>query len=107
VLVTSDLYKPLIGNGFFSFATSWKDESANAQFRAMDLHVGAEYMLSLTDASRVALRGGYSQDSDGKVTTPTFGMGLKYNWMTFDVAYFTASNTPLKNEFRFSGGVQF
>ena len=107
VLFTTDLYKPLIGNGFFSFVTSWKDEPANVQFKAMDLHVGTEYRPKLTDTSRVALRGGYSQDTDGKVNTPTFGLGLKYNWMTFDVAYFTAGNTPLKNEFRFSGGVQF
>jgi hypothetical protein len=107
VLFTTDVYKPLVGDGFFSFATSWKDEPASQQFKAMDFHVGTEYQIGLTDASYVALRGGYSHDEDGKVKTPTFGMGLKYNWMTFDVAYFTAGNTPLQNEFRFSGGFHF
>ena len=107
VLVTTDLYKPLVGDGFFSFITSWKDESASQQFEAMDFRVGSEYQLSLTDASAVAVRGGYTHDRDGKIKTPTFGIGLKYNWMTFDVAYFTANNTPLRNEFRFTGGFHF
>lgn len=107
VLFTSDVYKPLVGDGFFSFATSWKDEPAAQQLKAMDFHVGAEYQVDLTDASYVALRGGYTHDQDGKIKTPTFGLGLKYNWMTFDVAYFTAGNTPLQNEFRFSGGFHF
>ena len=107
VLFTTDVYKPLVGDGFFSFVTAWKDEPAKQQFEAMDLHMGTEYQFTLTDASYVALRGGYSHDHDGKVKTPTFGLGLKYNWMTFDVAYFTASDTPLHNEFRFSGGFRF
>jgi long-subunit fatty acid transport protein len=107
VLLTTDVYKPLVGDGFFSFFSAWKDESAKAQWDAVDFRLGTEYQLSLTDASYVALRGGYSYDKDGKIKTPTFGMGLKYNWMTFDVAYFRATNTPLNNEFRFSGGFHF
>jgi len=107
VLFTTDVYKPLIADGFFSFVTSWKDEPASQQLKAMDFHAGTEYQIGLTDASHVALRGGYSYDKDGNVKTPTFGMGLKYNWMTFDVAYFSAGSTPLQNEFRFSGGFHF
>ncbi len=107
VLITTDVYKPLVGDGFFSFVTSWKDEPFSQQLTAMDFRGGAEYQLNLTDASYVALRGGFASDRDGKVNTPTFGMGLKYNWMTFDVAYFTAGSTPLQNEFRFSGGFHF
>lgn len=107
VLVTTDIYKPLADEGFFSFVTGWTDSPASEEIRDIDLHIGAEWWYNLSEDSAFALRAGYSHDHDGKRKTPTFGLGLKYNWATFDISYFADTGAALRNVFRFSGGFNF
>ncbi|MCZ6636090.1 MAG: PorV/PorQ family protein [bacterium] len=107
VLLTTDIYKPLADQGFFSFITGWNDSEPDEEFKDIDYHVGAEWQYYLSEDSAFALRAGYSYDQDGNRKPLTFGMGLKYNWASFDLSYFADSNAALRNVFRFSGGFAF
>ena len=107
VLLSADIYKPLIADGTFAenLLKSWTDESLGDEFKEMDLHVGGEYRYGLSavqDESFLALRAGYSMDRDGDLKTPTFGIGLKYNQLQVDVAYITGEDTPMQDNTRFS-----
>ena len=107
MLVSVDLYKPLIADGTFAsnLLKSWTDEKMGDEFREMDLHVGGEYRYGLSavqDESFLALRAGYSRDEDGDLTTPTFGIGLKYSKIQVDVAYITGEDTPMQDNTRYS-----
>jgi hypothetical protein len=112
VLLSVDIYKPLIDDGHFakSLITAWADESMNNEFKEMDLHAGGEYRYGLSavkDESFLALRAGYSLDHDGDLKTPTFGLGLKYTMFQVDVAYITGEDTPLQDSTRFSLNLSF
>ena len=63
VLLSADLYKPLIDDGHFakSLVTAWADEPMGNEFKEMDLHAGGEYRYGLSavkDESFLALRAG-------------------------------------------------
>ena len=107
VLLTADIYKPLVDEGFFSFATGWSDTKGEEEFKDIDYHVGVEWRYDLSEDSAFALRTGYSYDHDGDRKTPTFGLGLKYNWATFDLSYFANNSAAIRNVFRFTGGFAF
>lgn len=112
MLLSVDLYKPLIDDGSFArnLLTAWTDESMGDEFKEMDLHVGGEYRYGLSavkDQSFLALRAGYSYDNDGDLKTPTFGLGLKYNMFQVDVAYITGDDTPMQDNTRFSLNLTF
>ena len=107
VLLSFDLYKPLIADGSFlgNLVKAWADEGMGDELREMDLHGGGEYKYGLSarqDEAFFALRAGYSWDSDGELKTPTFGVGLKYNRFQVDVAYITGEDTPMQDNTRFS-----
>lgn len=107
VLMSFDLYKPLIADGSFisNMVKAWADEGMGDEFKEMDLHFGGEYKYGLSarqDEAFFALRAGYSWDSDGELKTPTFGVGLKYNRFQVDVAYITGEDTPMQDNTRFS-----
>ena len=107
VLFTTDVYKPLADEGFFSFVTGWSDSPPGEEFKDIDYHAGAEWNYNLSEDSAFALRAGYSHDEDGKRKSPTFGLGLKYNWASFDLSYFADNSAARRNSFRFSGGFSF
>ena len=107
VLITTDIYKPLADEGFFSFTTGWTDSPASEELKDIDYHAGAEWSYLLSEDSAFALRAGYSHDQDGNRKSPTFGLGLKYNWATFDLSYFADNSAARRNSFRFSGGFSF
>lgn len=108
VLFTSDVYKPLADEGFFSFASGWADSPASEEFKDIDYHAGMEWSYNLSEDSAFALRAGYSYDEDGNRKSPTFGLGLKYDWATFDLSYFADNGSAARrNSFRFSGGLSF
>jgi hypothetical protein len=114
VLVLLDLYKPLVQRENPSLQavwSGWADEKGKREVEMfgrkvrlpreiaqIDLHTGIEY----TYGSFLALRAGYSADFDGELKTPTFGFGLTYDWVRFDMAYLTARHTLLENNTRFS-----
>jgi hypothetical protein len=108
-LITTDIYKPLPDRegGFFSFATGWTNDTPDAEFKDIDYKIGAEWQYTLSEESAFALRAGYWHDEDGKRKVPTAGLGLKYNWATFDISYFIDNSAALRNVFRFSGGFNF
>ena len=106
VLLVLDIYKPLVkSKGIFleSMVSAWADEDAKDEFEQIDIHAGAEYTYS----SFLSLRAGYSYDKDGHLKTPTFGFGLKYDWMLMDYSYLTAPDTPLQANSRFSVTLSF
>ena len=107
VLFTTDIYKPLVDEGFFSFITGWSDRGGSEEFKDIDYHAGVEWTYHLSEDSAFALRAGYSYDHDGDRKTPTFGLGLKYNWASFDLSYFANNNDAIRNVFRFTGGFTF
>ncbi len=107
VLFTTDIYKPLANEGFFSFINGWSDGTPEEEFKDVDFHVGAEWQYGLSEDTAFALRAGYSHDEDGKRTHPTFGLGLNHNWASFDLSYFADNSAALRNVFRFSGGFKF
>lgn len=109
LMITTDVYKPLSDRdgGFFSFVTGWSNDPPDAEFKDIDLKVGAEWWYTLSEDSAFALRAGYWHDEDGKRKVPTFGLGLKYNWANFDISYFADNSAPLRNVFRFTAGFAF
>ena len=107
VLFTTDVYKPLADEGFLSFVTGWSDSPTSEEIKDIDYHTGAEWSYNLSEDSAFALRAGYSHDEDGKRKSPTFGLGLKYNWASFDLSYFADNSAARRNSFRFSGGFSF
>ncbi len=112
LLLSADVYKPLIDDGHFakSLVTAWVDESMGNEVKEMDLHAGGEYRYGLSavkDESFLALRAGYSLDYDGELKSPTFGLGLKYTMLQVDVAYVTGEDTPLQDSTRFSLNLYF
>ena len=106
-LIAADVYKPLADEGFGSFITGWNDGSPSEELKDMDYHGGLEWSYVLSEASAFALRAGYSYDHDGNRKTPTFGLGLKYDWALFDLSYFAKGGSAVSNVFRFSGGFTF
>jgi len=102
VLFTTDIYKPLADEGFFSFISGWADSPISEELDDIDYHTGAEWSYSLSEDSAFALRAGYTHDQDGKRRDPTFGLGLSYNWATFDLSYFADNGAARRNSFRFS-----
>jgi hypothetical protein len=108
VLLSVDLYKPLIADGSFvgNLVKAWGDESLGNEFKEMDLHLGGEYKYGLSaqqDQTFIALRGGYSLDHDGDLNLWTAGLGLKFNIFQVDAAYiFGGSDNPLQDNTRFS-----
>ena len=112
VLLSCDVYKPLIADGSFAsnLVTAWADESLSDEFSEMDLHVGGEYKYGLSarqDESFLAMRGGYSLDTDGDLRLLTVGVGLKYNMFQVDVAYLIGDETPVNNNTRCSLNLMF
>ena len=65
---------------------------------------GMEYWYS----TYFALRTGYYYDKTGKISNPTFGVGLRFSNYGFDFGYTSGEpGHPLTNTMRFSLNVQF
>jgi hypothetical protein len=107
VLFTTDVYKPLPDEGFLSFVTGWSDSPISEEIKDIDYHTGAEWSYQLSEDSAFALRAGYSHDEDGKRKSPTFGLGLNYNFASFDLSYFADNSAARRNSFRFTLGLDF
>ncbi len=116
LLLSADVYKPLIDDGHFakSLVTAWVDESMGNEVKEMDLHAGGEYRYGLSavkDESFLAMRAGYFLDHDGELRSPTFGLGLKYTKLQIDWAYIIGEGsdkgTPLQDTNRFSLNLYF
>ncbi len=108
VLFSTDIYKPLADEGFSSFITGWADSRASEEFKDIDYHTGLEWSYNLSDASAFALRSGYTHDTDGNRKALTFGLGLNYDWASFDLSYFVPTNkdrSAFGEVFRFSFGL--
>lgn len=89
-LITGEMNKILVGLDD-GFSTELKEAIFNggAEFEFLDL---------------IAFRGGYIYDEDGKVKTPTFGVGLRpIKPVRFDVSYIpSSSDVALANTLRWS-----
>jgi hypothetical protein len=90
-------------NGLLEVGNS-EDRSPADEFKSLIHSVGLEYWYN----EMFAIRGGYYYDSEGKITTPTVGAGLRYGNYGFDFGYTVAEEThPLNNTMRFSLMLKF
>jgi len=90
-------------NGLLEVGNS-DDRSFTDEFRSLIHSFGAEYWYN----EMFAIRAGYYYDSEGKITTPTVGAGLRYGNYGFDFGYTIAEEThPLNNTMRFSLMLKF
>ncbi len=114
IMLTADFYKPLItrdSNFLVALVKAWGDESFKNERGEIDIHLGGEYQYFLdpNQNSFFALRAGYTYDKDGEIKTPTFGVGLKYDWVRFDFAYISggSKDSPLQDSTKFSVNLNF
>lgn len=112
ILLSLDLYKPLIASGSFAsnLVKAWADEPMSDEFKEMDLHMGGEYRYGLSarkEETFLALRGGYSLDYDGELSLFTAGIGVRYNLFQIDAAYIFGKDTPHDESIRYSLNLVF
>ena len=99
-----DIYKPLVrrhGSPIEALLKGWYDE--DDEFKQIDFKFGAEYVYN----NFMAFRAGYSYDEDGDLKSPTFGVGIIYDRITADVAYYAVTDNPMQDSMRFSVGYNF
>ena len=76
-----------------------KDRSINNELEKLVHNFGMEYWYS----EYFALRAGYYLDQSGKISNPTFGVGLRFSGYGFDFGYTSGEpGHPLANTMRFS-----
>ncbi|MFA6472887.1 MAG: PorV/PorQ family protein, partial [Candidatus Latescibacterota bacterium] len=106
LLFALDIYKPLVmrsGSPFEALFKGWYDEPMKDEMRQIDYHIGAEYTYN----NFMALRAGYTADTDGEVISPTFGVGIIYDKLNVDIAYYAGRDNPMQDSMRFSLGYNF
>ena len=99
-----DIYKPLVrrhGSPVESLYKGWYDE--DNEFEQIDFKFGTEYVYN----NFMALRAGYTFDDDGELKSPTFGVGIIWDKINVDIAYYGARDNPLQDTTRFSAGYNF
>lgn len=99
-----DIYKPLVrrlGSPFEALIKAWYDESN--EFEQVDFKIGSEYVWS----NFIAFRAGYTYDKDGDLKSPTFGIGIIYDRIHFDMAYYGVRDNIQQDSTRFSAAYNF
>lgn len=102
--LTTDIYKPLVrrsGSPVEALYKGWYDE--DNEFEQIDFKFGTEYVYN----NFIALRAGYSYDKDGDIQSPTFGVGIIYDRLNVDIAYYGARDNPMQDSTRFSAAYNF
>ena len=80
------------------------DRSISNELDKLVHNFGLEYWYS----TYFALRSGYYYDKTGKISNPTFGIGLRFSNYGFDFGYTSGKpGHPLTNTMRFSMNMQF
>ena len=80
------------------------DRSLSNELDKLVHNFGLEYWYS----TYFALRSGYYYDKTGKISNPTFGIGLRFSNYGFDFGYTSGKpGHPLTNTMRFSMNMQF
>jgi len=99
-----DVYKPLVrrqGSPLEALYKGWYDEEK--EFEQIDFKFGTEYVYN----NFIALRAGYTYDKDGDIKSPTFGVGIIYDLLNVDIAYYGATDNPMQDSTRFSIAYNF
>lgn len=100
----ADIYKPLVtrnASPVEALVKGWYDE--DDEFEQLDFRGGAEYVYN----NFMALRAGYTLDKDGELKSPTFGVGIIYDKLNVDIAYYAGSDNPMQDSMRFSFAYNF
>lgn len=83
---------------------SGKQRSFHSELDELVINLGAEYWYS----KYFALRAGYYYDKTGKISNPTFGIGLRVGRYGFDAGFTLGEpGHPLTNTMRFSLNMEF
>jgi long-subunit fatty acid transport protein len=101
-----DIYKPLVSRDttpLGALLKAWGDEGASEEIRQIDYKIGTEYVYN----NFMALRAGYTYDKDGEIKSPTFGVGIIYEKLNVDIAYYAARDNPMQDSMRFSFAYNF
>ncbi len=99
-----DVYKPLVTrkvSPLEALYKGWYDE--DNEFEQVDFKIGSEYVYN----NFIALRAGYTYDKDGDIQSPTFGVGIIYDRLNVDIAYYGATDNPMQDSTRFSIAYDF
>ncbi len=99
-----DVYKPLVtrnASPLEAIIKGWYDE--DKEFEQIDFKLGTEYVYN----NFMALRAGYTYDKDGELKSPTFGVGILYEKLSVDIAYYAARDNPMQDSMRFSFAYDF
>ncbi len=102
--LVADIYKPLVmrnASPIEALIKGWYDE--DDEWRQIDYKVGAEYVYN----NFMALRAGYTLDIDGELESPTFGVGIIYEKLNVDIAYYAGTKNPMQDSMRFSFAYNF
>ena len=112
MLNTASEYGAKFGDNNWGIYNEWgqkevgsaDDRSIQDELDKLVHNFGMEYWYS----SYFALRGGYYFDKTGKISNPTFGVGLRFSNYGFDFGYTSGEpGHPLTNTMRFSMNVIF
>ncbi len=102
--LVADIYKPLVSrkaSPVEALYKGWFDE--DDEMSQIDFRGGAEYVYN----NFMALRAGYTYDKDGEIQSPTFGVGIIYDKLNVDIAYYAGSDNPMQDSMRFSFAYNF
>jgi hypothetical protein len=104
LMFVTDIYKPLVmrnASPIEALIKGWYDE--DDEMEQIDFKVGTEYVYN----NFMALRAGYTADKDGELKSPTFGVGIIYEKLNVDIAYYGARDNPMQDSMRFSFAYNF
>ena len=99
-----DIYKPLVTRDVSPLEAlyhAWYDE--DDEFEQVDFKIGTEYLYN----NFMALRAGYTYDRDGDLKSPTFGVGVIFDRLNVDIAYYAANDNPMQDSMRFSAAFTY
>ena len=81
-----------------------KDRSISNELDRLVHNIGIEYWYG----KYFAIRSGFYYDKTGKISNPTFGIGLRFSGYGFDFGYtYGDQGHPLTNTMRFSLNMEF
>ena len=81
-----------------------KDRSISNELDRLVHNIGIEYWYG----KYFAIRSGFYYDKTGKISNPTFGIGLRFSGYGFDFGYtYGEQGHPLTNTMRFSLNMEF
>ena len=78
-------------------ALCWGLSLSNAKLETEPVRLGDNHVAE----------GIYAYDKDGELKSPTFGVGIIWDRMNIDIAYYAGRDNPMQDSMRFSFAYNF